>query len=306
MPGRRVAQTVVLALVLAVAGCVKVRDGEVSVGIYMPFLTPGVTALPEEGAPLAVSGPYEVIAEPAFGSPYHVVYRPTSLDRFPELDTLPVVAWAGGGCSDGSEAYAGYLSTLASYGFLVIARAEAGRTAAPENVIAAIDWAAGENARENSPLRDKIAADEIAVMGQSCGGILAIATAPDPRIDALGVWNVGLNRTGSLRTRWKPRDLTGLHTPTLYVTGGENDHGDRSAQADFEAIDHVPVFYGARRDGGHFGTMLHSGGGEFANVGAAWLLWRLKGDEAAGALFAGADCELCTNSNWEVHRKGWE
>jgi hypothetical protein len=64
------------------------------------------------------------------------------------------------------------------------------------------------------------------------------------------------------------------------------------------------VFYGARRNAGHLGTVSHPGGGEFANVASRWLKWTLKGDSAAGAMFVGANCELCTNSNWEVRSKG--
>ena len=51
------------------------------------------TALPVEGAPLAVPGPYKVMSEPAFGSPGHVVFRPADLSAFPAKDTLPV--WPG-------------------------------------------------------------------------------------------------------------------------------------------------------------------------------------------------------------------
>jgi hypothetical protein len=43
-------------------------------------------ALPLEGAPLAHPGPYEVVREPAFGSPGHIAFRPASLDRFPRED----------------------------------------------------------------------------------------------------------------------------------------------------------------------------------------------------------------------------
>jgi hypothetical protein len=66
----------------------------------------------------------------------------------------------------------------------------------------------------------------------------------------------------------------------------------------------VPVFYGSRRNGGHSGTVAHPGDGEFANVAVYWLTWTLKGDDDAGATFAGPDCRLCTDPNWEVQRKG--
>jgi len=54
------------------------------------------TALPLEGAPLAVPGPYKVESGPAFGSPGHVVYRPADLTPFPGKDTLPVMVWQDG------------------------------------------------------------------------------------------------------------------------------------------------------------------------------------------------------------------
>jgi len=49
------------------------------------------TALPEEGAPKAVPGPYEVTSEPAFGTTGLKTFRPSNLDPFPKRDKLPVV-----------------------------------------------------------------------------------------------------------------------------------------------------------------------------------------------------------------------
>ena len=51
-----------------------------------PGITPEMIsrALPLEGAPLAVPGPYKVTSEGAFGSPGLHVYRPEALEAFPE------------------------------------------------------------------------------------------------------------------------------------------------------------------------------------------------------------------------------
>ena len=49
------------------------------------------TALPVEGAPLAVPGPYKVESGLAFGAPGLVVYRPADLAAFPAKDKLPVM-----------------------------------------------------------------------------------------------------------------------------------------------------------------------------------------------------------------------
>src|SRR5271154_4637459 len=84
---------------------------------------PGVTremierALPLEGAPLAEPGPYKVTSEPAFGSPGLLVFRPEAL---PKDDTLPVMAWGNGGCAIEGKRYAGFLTTIASHGFIVL------------------------------------------------------------------------------------------------------------------------------------------------------------------------------------------
>src|SRR5579863_2040286 len=87
-----------------------------------PGITPEMIArsLPLEGAPLAEPGPYQVTSEAAFGSPDHHVYRPTALDAFPKRDTLPVMVWGNGGCALDSTRYGGFLTTIASYGFVVL------------------------------------------------------------------------------------------------------------------------------------------------------------------------------------------
>jgi hypothetical protein len=90
-----------------------------------PGVTPEMiaTALPVAGAPLAEPGSYEVVSETAFGSPGHMVFHPKNLDAFPGRDTLPVLVWGNGGCAINSTRYSGFLSTIASHGFLVLATA---------------------------------------------------------------------------------------------------------------------------------------------------------------------------------------
>src|SRR5262245_34763457 len=123
---------------------------------------PGITremierALPVEGAPLAEPGPYKVTSEGTFDSPGHLVFRPTTLDTFPKKDTLPVMVWGNGGCAIDSTRYSGFLTMIASHGFLVLGTvAQDGaprRQATADDLRAAIDWAEKENARTGSPL----------------------------------------------------------------------------------------------------------------------------------------------------------
>ena len=270
-----------------------------------------VSSLPLEGAPKAVPGPYSVTQEAAFGAGGLRTFRPASLERFPEEDTLPVVVWGNGGCVVDNPGYAGFLSTIASHGFLVITTAatpQGGPQSGPAHVQAttydlrgAIDWAQRENLRDSSPLKGKVATGEVAVMGQSCGGFLAIALGADPRVRTIGVFNSGLN--GNPRSKAGQETLGKLHGPVLLINGHTRDYMMPLSKATFDALQGVPVFYGARHGAGHTATAFHPGGGEFANVASSWLMWQLKGDGQAAAVFAGEHCGLCTNPDWDTGSK---
>ena len=256
------------------------------------------TALPVEGAPLAVPGPYKVESAPAFNSPGHVVYRPVDLSPFPRKDTLPLMVWGNGGCAINSTRYAGFLTTIASHGFVVMATAaqpDVNRATA-DHLRAAIAWAEMENKRADSPLNGKIALDRIAVMGQSCGGFMALELGADPRVDTIGVFNSGAQ--GDVAAT-----VAKLHGPVLLINGHERDFAMAWSDATFEAINNLPAFSGARRNAGHTATVDHPGGGEWANVASNWLRWQLKGDKEAGRMFTGKDCGLCINANWVTKSK---
>ncbi len=270
------------------------------------------TALPVEGAPLAEKGAYEVTSEPAFGSPGHVVVRPTNLDAFPRNDTLPVITWGNGGCAINSNAFMGFMQTVASHGFLVIGTAPiegaAQRRANVDDLRGALDWAAKENVRDGSPLKGKIALDNVAAMGSSCGGFLSIELGADPRVDTIGVFNSGVTRLDPNKPPPFPipdvATLAKLHGPVLLVNGHETDFMMATSKATYDWLESKPAFYGARHGAGHSGTFFHPGGGEFANVAWSWAAWQLKGDKQAGSMFVGESCGLCANPNWDVELKG--
>ena len=262
--------------------------------------------LPLEGAPLAVPGPYEVISEPAFGLATHVIWRPADLSAFPSNDTLPVMTWGNGGCAIDATRYGDFLSTIASHGFLVISTVAVegqGRVrGTAENMIAAFDWADAENGRSGSALDGKIATDQMSAMGQSCGGFMSVSAGADPRAGTIGMFNSAVTAGGGGNA--SSDDLADLHGPVLMINGGEVDFMYEPAQENFELINHVPVFYGARFNAGHTATVFHPGGGEYANVASSWLRYVFKDDAEAGAMFLGSDCSLCTLDTWETMAKG--
>jgi predicted alpha/beta-hydrolase family hydrolase len=268
------------------------------------------TTLPLEGAPLAETGPYKVTSEGAFGSSGHVVFRPADLSAFPMKDTLPVLVWGNGGCAVDSTRYGGFLSTIASHGFLVLATAalegNARRQANADDLRSALDWAEAENKRPGSPLQGKIDTAKMAVMGQSCGGFLAVSLGADPRVNTIGVFNSGVqppNPNASASQFPTTEALAKLHGPVLLINGHERDFMMKVSAANFVLINNVPVFYGARHNAGHTATVFHPGGGEFANVASSWLRYQFKHDREAGKMFVGKDCRLCTNPNWDTDSK---
>ncbi|MCP5144434.1 MAG: hypothetical protein H6978_06390 [Gammaproteobacteria bacterium] len=277
-------------------------------GITMEMIN---TTLPLEGAPLAVVGPYAVIKETAVGAPRYVTYRPADLSAFPARDRLPVLVWGNGGCAIDGGRYAEFLGTIASHGFLVMTttalEGEGRMQQTPPMLVAAVDWAQAENQRAGSPLEGKIDMSHVAVMGQSCGGMLSVGLGTDPRVGTIGVFNSGVsapNPEGQDPNRPTTADLARVHGPVLFINGHERDFMLQASRANFDLVNNVPTFYGARHGAGHTATVFHPGGGEYANVAANWLRYQFKGDSKAGEMFVGSSCSLCTDANWDTAAKG--
>jgi hypothetical protein len=96
--------------------------------------------------------------------------------------------------------------------------------------------------------------------------------------------------------------LQKLHSPVIYIIGGEKDIAYPQAVDDFAKIDKVPVAM-ANFDVGHGGTYNQPNGGEFGKIAVAWLQWTLKGDETAGKMFTGQSCGLCNDAKWKFEKK---
>jgi len=267
------------------------------------------------------SGRYAAVMEMDMTLADHTVYRPADLSKV--QGKLPVVSFGNGGCVNIGSAFKTLLGEIASHGYLAIATGPIGpeggkpfEQSKTESLVKAIDWAIAENARKGSPYYGRIDTTKIAVAGQSCGGLQAIAVGADPRVTTVLVLNSGIIRGGIPTPDGGTRqpagylpasdaDLPKLHTPMLYLIGGEKDQAHRGAEGDFEAIQKVPVF-NANTPVGHGGTWQQPGGGAMGKVAIDWLNWRLKGDAAAAKTFNGDPCGLCKDTAWTVKRKNWK
>ena len=286
---------------------------------------PGDIALKEDSArqrPLKWSmpdglgtGPHPAIkmADPAF--PDHVVFRPANLAAVRK--PLPILLWGNGGCRGDGAASRLFLEEIASHGYLAIApgRILSGpgtpmpaddkdmgksRTA---DVLAGLDLAAKANVA--GPYKGRLDLSRVAVAGTSCGGLQVLQAAADPRIKAVVGLHTGFfndDRAPTTGETTNKAQLKALHTPVLYILGGPRDIAYENGEDDFTRIDHVPVMV-ASHPVGHLGTFNEVNGGAEARVTLRWLQWQLRGDKAAGRMFAGANCGLCTDRAWTVQRK---
>ena len=95
--------------------------------------------------------------------------------------------------------------------------------------------------------------------------------------------------------------LKEIHTPVIYILGGETDIAYGNGMDDFHRIDHVPAI-AANYPVGHGGTYRQPHGGEFTVVAQAWLDWQLKGDAEAAKMFVGKDCGLSKREKWTIEK----
>lgn len=259
------------------------------------------------------TGPFKAIMVSESSLPTHTVFRPSDVDAATKKRKLPIIVWGNGACANSPWEHVNFLSEVASYGFMVIAigpmpkEGESTRDRSTSSQMTdAINWAIAQNKNETSIYFGKLDIREIAVSGMSCGGLQALETAPDPRVTTTVICNSGILANPGSGMPGMPMlvkdQLSKIHTPTLYLLGGEKDIAYANGMDDFTRINHVPVFV-ANMDVGHGGTYGRPHGGEFAKVATAWFQWQLKNDKAAGKMFTGNPSGLSKDPLWKVDSK---
>jgi len=266
------------------------------------------------------TGPYTALMVTDSTLATHTIFRPKDLSAFGKKNKLPIIAWGNGACANSPWEHVNFLSEVASHGFLVIAIGpmpqegqRGGGRSASSQLIDAIDWAIAQNSDKTSQYYNKIDATKIAASGMSCGGLQALEVAPDPRVTTAVICNSGIFNSpigggtrgggGMMGIPNLTKDhLEKLHTPTIYILGGESDAANPNGMDDFRRINHVPVF-AANLNVGHGGTYGRPHGGEFAKVATAWCQWQLKSDKEAAKMFVGEPCGLSQMPGWKAEKK---
>jgi dienelactone hydrolase len=251
--------------------------------------------------------------------PTHTIYRPLHLQG-----AYPVVLWGNGSCANSNFGYREFLAEIASHGFVVLALGpyrdspppRQQRSANPAEwppfetrytqMLDALDWITAENGRPASPFHDKIATDQVAVMGHSCGGLQAVKASLDRRVTTALVLNSGMMADDDQymgRHELQRSVLDEMHAPIAYFIGGESDIAYANAEADWQELQRLELAaINANMDVGHGATYHLPSGGPFASGPLAWLKWQLKADAQARAMFVGNECGFCNDGAWTLRR----
>lgn len=254
------------------------------------------------------SGTHSVVVETNAdaGIAEGTIFRPSDLAPG---KMYPIVVWGQGACSKNGLSTSASMAELASHGYFVIADGTPNGTGSrPMNannleemgrpMLAYITWAIAENRKPCSKYYQSLDTSKIGANGFSCGGLLSMGTAKDPRTTT---W--GLTSSGSFSNN--PTLWNSVHTPVLIIEGHLDETGAyTNGLRDYNGIAPLghPILFMSHKSQGHGGDLWSANGGDFTRIHLAWLNWWLKGDvgTTGKGRLVGSGCTYCTNSNWEV------
>lgn len=283
---------------------VSISSYEATVDIVLEPVAMNCTESNRVNMNVSGTGPHQVVVETNSdqGINEGTIYRPEDLGAD---KNYPVFVWGEGACALNGTDNSASMAQIASHGYVVIADGRpSGSGSRPMEMsqgaalLAYIDWIIAENRKPCSIYYQSIDTTKIASNGFSCGGMLAMGTAHDPRITTWGLTSSGsFNDNHSL---WNS-----VHTPVLIVEGEQDGTGAyNNGKRDYYGITALghPVMFFSNRHMDHGGDLWDTNGGDFTRINLAWLNWWLKGDEGptGKGVLVGDDCSYCTDHNWEV------
>lgn len=264
--------------------------------------TPGSGGAAGGGFPpvtdFAEPGPFAVTQ--TSGGPSCTIHRPTDSALGGQSKNLrhPVITW-GNGTGATPTVYAGVLSHWATHGFIVTASTSTNTGDAVE-MIGCLEWIL-EQDTVAGPYMGRVDKSKLGASGHSQGGGGTLMTGRDVRITATApLQPYILGGLGGFQSS----SITEQKGPMFLMSGSDDTIATPSANQEpvFEQTN-VPVFWGNLEGATHTGTAIGSIGG-YRGPATAWFRLHLMGDESARSLFYGASCGLCSNSSWQVERRG--
>ncbi len=89
----------------------------------------------------------------------------------------------------------------------------------------------------------------------------------------------------------------------LLINGHERDFMMERSKATYDAIDTLPAFYGARHGAGSRRRRITRVAVSSPMSLQTGCCGSSRATRRLGAMFVGAKCSLCTNSNWDTASK---
>ena len=206
----------------------------------------------------------------------------------------------------GAGRYKGFFERLASWGFVVVGNNES-QTGKGEGIDKTVDVLFG--LVDTHPLREVIDYDNIGLIGYSQGGAGALAAVTEQKngdkFKALFTGSAACHEIAD-GYGWT-YDTSKVTIPYFMAAGtGDSDAGNDEKDVEgvatfvslmdsYDSIDPGVPKVRARIVGAEHNEVLQRADGYMT----AWMLYQLKGDQEAAKVFAGDDCEILNNDNWQ-------
>jgi Ricin-type beta-trefoil lectin domain len=265
----------------------------------------GTTTPPGDSA---MSNNFPVAREGAYGDNRYTVYRPA--DPQAVGHTLPVLVFGNGACAHTNNSEdRQILSFIASKGFAVVdigsvdgsPNGLSSGSPIPSLLTDAISWAQREQVRSGAPLQQHLNLARVATAGHSCGGLEALVAGEDSRVSAVISLNSGFFADGSFG--YPRSELTKLHSPVLFMTGGTSDIAYDNTLANYN-LTTVPSVLAVHPQAGHVGFITGSQATDGMTVVVNFLDMVLNGNQTARAYILDPS-GLAAKAPWQVSKKNF-
>ena len=240
---------------------------------------PGVTDLTEDG-PFPTNGP-----SGDDEGPDCIIHRPVTLGEGGLRH--PVIIWGMG--TGGFNTYSPMFDLWASHGFIVAAAKLGDGQGDGAEMLACLDYVCDEYAPDVDC--------RAGASGHSQGGGGAIMAAQDPRVVTTAPIQPYIAQGFGGFDQASIANQTG---PMLLLSGGRDTIASPAEhQAPVYAGANVPVLWANLIDGDHVATGINGAAG-YRSIALGWFRVQLMGDSTFRGMFYAPDCEVCSDSAWEI------
>lgn len=244
-------------------------------------------------ASFSAAGPFATTQQ-SLGS--CTVFRPTALGQGGV--THPVILW-GNGTGASPSTYAGFLTHLASHGFIVAA-ANTSNAGNGSQMITCLNNVIAQNSVATSPYFQRVDTARVGASGHSQGGAGTIMAGRDARVRTTAPIQpyIGFIPLGGT---FLDSSISQQRGPMFLVSGSLDSIAVPITHQlpVFNGVNQ-PVWWATRSGATHFEPV--GSAGDFRGPVTAWFRARLMDDASAAAVF-NSPCTLCSAVGWTVLRR---